>query len=216
MSNKIAYFHRNCWDGTFAALVFNFRYPDADLIDFSYGDPLPAMETFEGKEVYLLDLTIPDDDLRRMADVAERVHVLDHHPAALRQRVELKELTDKNVVMFVGNDVAGSMLAARYFLPSDVAPTVEILRWAEQYDRFVFEDPMTRQFMYGVSTLKNDWKAFKEFFGEHALKYMFTTPNNHPDYMRPIFVDELLLRGEIIAPYREINYSTSSIIVRHG
>lgn len=76
-------FHSVDWDGYTSAAIALKAYPEADLIPWTYGDPLPDVSKYV--RVVLVDLTIYEQtsqskDFRWMEDNRRKLIWIDHHP----------------------------------------------------------------------------------------------------------------------------------------
>jgi oligoribonuclease NrnB/cAMP/cGMP phosphodiesterase (DHH superfamily) len=72
-------YHGNCADGFTAAWAVWKRFPDAEFVPGIYGQESPDTT---GRRVILVDFSYPEPVLRRMAEQARSLLVLDHHKTA--------------------------------------------------------------------------------------------------------------------------------------
>ena len=84
---SLVLYHAGCIDGFTAAWVAQKKMPDAEPVAVQYGtDELARLvgnlSNFDGREVYVLDFSLPLATLRTIAGVASKVVQLDHHKSA--------------------------------------------------------------------------------------------------------------------------------------
>lgn len=80
-------YHRNCLDGRYAAAVALRAEGRCELLPSHHGERVAA--TFYGRRVYILDVALAEEEMRRIAAEAAEVIWLDHHTSnrALRDRL---------------------------------------------------------------------------------------------------------------------------------
>jgi oligoribonuclease NrnB/cAMP/cGMP phosphodiesterase (DHH superfamily) len=75
--------HKSCPDGFCASFIAHKRYPEAEILPLSHGDPLP-IEQVRGKDILVLDFSWKrKEDNEAVADVAKSIWILDHHKTSL-------------------------------------------------------------------------------------------------------------------------------------
>jgi uncharacterized protein len=81
MKKRMVIYHANCRDGFTAAWVAWRLYKDGhtEYLPAQYGDAPPDVTD---REVLIVDFSYPRDTLRRMAEAATSIRVLDHHKTA--------------------------------------------------------------------------------------------------------------------------------------
>ena len=83
MSNPLVIYHAKCPDGIAAAWAAWMVYrPLGEYLPASYGDPPPADEVVEDRDVILVDFSYPRDALVRLHGAAKSLRVIDHHKTA--------------------------------------------------------------------------------------------------------------------------------------
>lgn len=87
--NDIVIYHAHCMDGMGAAYAaFTVLGDKADYLAAAYDDPLPDVDLFRLKDVYIVDFSYPADYIRKLGMVAATVTVLDHHASAQKDLVD--------------------------------------------------------------------------------------------------------------------------------
>ena len=125
MSGNVAFTHKNCFDGAAAALIFHLKFPKAEIIEWEHGESIPAAESFSGKGVYMLDITMDTEVIEEIAKHAAYVTIVDHHPKAIEQAK--RGFSRKNIHIVTppnGNTASGAMLTLRYLFGT-IAPQIE-------------------------------------------------------------------------------------------
>lgn len=180
----VAFYHRNCYDGTLAAAIFLNSFPGTRLIPYEYGDALPPFEELAGHHVYLLDLTFDTEVLLELTQHAYWVTVVDHHPKARVQAQDRPHARRGNLSIVtdsVKDPASGAQLVWR--LLHRTAPEPNFVRWIGKRDRWVFDEPQIRPFVMGITGLGFDpvtWEAV-----------LFQTPS--------IDLEPYMLQGEAVA-----------------
>lgn len=175
-----------------AATIAKAVHPNANFIDYEYGDELPDSSTFRNKHLYLLDMTFDTIQLEQLLDVAAFITVIDHHPKAIQQRDLIQ---GRNITLFVGDDKSGAQLTWEYFHPLEDEP--DFVRWVGKRDRWLFDEPQIKPFTLGLSTLGfrlDDWvKVFTNSNGEICTK---TNCQKRPE-------TDILKKGKVIEVFQE-------------
>jgi hypothetical protein len=104
--------HRNCYDGVTAAWAFkNFNGDNFDWHPLNYGDDVEGLPDTRGRVVYMMDITIPREDLvKHIILPSKRTIILDHHKTAEADLDGLKEyIRDEYNVNRVADEVIFDM-----------------------------------------------------------------------------------------------------------
>lgn len=75
-------YHANCWDGFCAAWLLRKEMPDAEFHPAHYGTEPPNHSVLSGRQVFIVDFSYKRAVLSQMAQVCNRIIVLDHHKTA--------------------------------------------------------------------------------------------------------------------------------------
>jgi len=155
MKPDICIYHAPCQDGFTAAWAIWKRWPDVEFVPGVYGAEPPDVM---GKRVLIVDFSYKAPVLRRMAESAAFIAVLDHHKSAQADLADfvvdaidwqprhedqgLAGGAGQNIQALFDMNRSGAMLAWRYaFLSS--APA--IVRHVQDRDLWRFELPWTRE-----------------------------------------------------------------------
>ena len=144
---QVCIYHAGCPDGFGAAwATWKAWGSEAFYIARGHEDPLRARD-FEGNQVVFVDIAPPLEPLRRLAESAVQITILDHHVSA-RDRFESDPglynsfQRDGHVVHFdLGH--SGAILAWRHFHPDAEIPA--LLRYVEDQDLWTWELPNSKE-----------------------------------------------------------------------
>ena len=156
-------YHASCADGFGAAFAAWLKLgDDAEYVPMQYLDSkLNAVEAWEalsaaipskantGREVYILDFSLPKPVMDKLFAVSERVVWLDHHKTAFEMWCEdgersLCEQSNGRDEVILDNNKSGAMLAWEYFHPGEEIP--QFIRHIDDYDRWQFKIESTKAF----------------------------------------------------------------------
>jgi oligoribonuclease NrnB/cAMP/cGMP phosphodiesterase (DHH superfamily) len=119
MTDTVILYHKNCADGTAAALAaYQYFGENAFYIPVQYQeDPPDFLLKEEGKEVFIVDFSYPREVLNDLVSKHE-VTVLDHHKTAKDDLLGYGKLRDKVFDM----ERSGAMITWSYFHPEKPIP----------------------------------------------------------------------------------------------
>jgi uncharacterized protein len=142
---RSCYYHAGCPDGFGAAWsVWRAWGERARYLPRGHSDPFDA-SNHVGEQVVFADISLANEPLRALGDVADQVIVLDHHITALDHF--RSDLSLENVLIRSGHVISfdlshsGSVLAWQYFHPDEPVP--ELLRYVEDQDLWSWKLPLS-------------------------------------------------------------------------
>jgi len=153
--NPLVIYHRADFDGIFCLAIARKFLPDADLLGWDYGDPVPAVHP--DRPLYILDLSI--DGLMEHPMLTW----IDHHKTAIAKYSAL-------IPGYRIDGVAACRLAWQWFEKGwRVLPTKDefigrkvnepwAVRLAGEYDIWDKRDPDAELFQHGLRSQEIDWK----------------------------------------------------------
>lgn len=131
----VVLYHADCPDGFGAAWAAWRKFGRrATYIAVHHQTSLP--KKLEGKEIYTIDFTYPEPEIRALMRNNKRVTAIDHHISAKEVTLMTRE------PMFALNH-SGAVLAWKYFHPKKDVPT--LLRYIEDRDIWKWRLPNARQ-----------------------------------------------------------------------
>lgn len=158
----IAFYHRSDFDGVFCREIVRHFLPDAELVGYEYGDPVPVVEA---DQILMLDISIA-----ALMDRPELVWI-DHHATAI-------EKFSPSIRGYRIDGVAACRLAWQWFVKHITAalPAKEdyidrkvreplAVRLAGEYDIWDRRDPDAELFQHGLRSQElseNDWQKLLE------------------------------------------------------
>lgn len=172
-SDTLIIYHRVDWDGYTSGAVALKAIPNADILGWNYGDPLPDVSAY--KTVILVDLTISDkNDYTWMYENADKLIWIDHHSNAI------SKITNTNIKGVRQDGIGACVLVWNYFfagqeLPPHVAliGTYDVFRkdgkFAKWTDAWSYQLALNQ---YGPATTNKDANKRVEL----ALRYINEPP----------------------------------------
>lgn len=140
-------FHASCTDGYGAAYAAWEHFGDeAEYVPMHYGpEPLKSLQ-YKGRDVYILDFSLPLTDMYVLAADASALTWLDHHKTAFEMwcldgereffhQAESNEQCD--IYITLDNNKSGALLAWEHFHP-DIEPPM-VIRHIDDRDRWQFK-----------------------------------------------------------------------------
>jgi oligoribonuclease NrnB/cAMP/cGMP phosphodiesterase (DHH superfamily) len=135
---ELIIYDRVDWDGCTAGAVALRAFPHADLLGWTYNDPLPNVDGYD--KVILVDLTIYEQNnggrnYKWMHDHAEKLVWIDHHSSTI-QEVNNPDIPGLRLEKDPGAEEnrGACMLAWEYFFPNEIVPNH--VRLCAVYDVF--------------------------------------------------------------------------------
>lgn len=114
-SDTLIIYHRVDWDGYTSGAVALKAMPNADILGWNYGDPLPDVSAY--KTVILVDLTISDkNDYTWMYENADKLIWIDHHSNAI------SKITNTNIKGIRQDGIGACVLTWNYFFAGQELP----------------------------------------------------------------------------------------------
>jgi hypothetical protein len=165
----ICIYHSRDLDGWMSAAIVRLKYPDVELLGWSYGDPVPDWENVvDGHKVVMCDISFPVDVMEHYLKYNDLVWI-DHHISAILawQSIEMFDIDNKLPKLKGLRDAkfAACELTWEYYFPEEPMP--EIVRLLGRYDCFghkgTDEEQKVLEFQYGArSFISNPNEAYRE------------------------------------------------------
>ena len=168
--NTLVLYHDACTDGFGAAYaVWTALGDNAEYRPVKYDKPAP--DDIDGRSIIIVDFSYPADVLRAMARRAAGALVLDHHATAQADLEGIfpspEEATEQCRVPRVRFDMSksGALLAWEFFVPDRPPPAV--LQHIDDYDRWVFALPWTREIIAALRSHPSDFEVWDRFIADY-------------------------------------------------
>lgn len=180
-------YHDHCPDGFGAAFSFWKKYNDE--IDYLALDHVAkpfkglSIKTFQGREVWMADISLEREDAIQASEAAKKFKILDHHISAQ------KDLVDLDFAHFDMNH-SGAILAWKYCFPDEEVP--KLLQYVEDRD---LRGPAGCILPYARELLAAIDSYPKEFSTWEHLDELIETPEGF---------SKLLVEGAAILRYNKV------------
>lgn len=117
----ICIYHSRDLDGYCSGAIVKKGYPEVELIGYDYGESFP-WDKIQGQEVIMVDVSLPMEEMWKLANDALSLTWIDHHKSAIDdfQKTNISDDTNISVKLQVGRSACE--LAWEYFFPDDYAP----------------------------------------------------------------------------------------------
>lgn len=178
----IVIYHADCPDGLAAAWVAWKKFGDiADYFPVFHNN-LSLIESLQGKQVYLLDMTY---DMQAMKNLmrSNEVVVLDHH-------ISRKRETESVPKHLYSADKSGAGLAWEYFFPDKPLPY--LLKLVQEEDLWRFTTENVKEILAAISIMPF---PYEDFPGFEKIVNELEDPKNRPEYVR---------RGQIVIQHEKV------------
>jgi len=174
MSTLVLY-HKSCTDGLGSAhavkewLWERGELDNAEFNTIQYGDPAPDVT---GLDVFIVDFSFSPDVLRRMADSAKSIVMIDHHISAQKD-YGAPSVTPypENTIIIFDMDKAGCILTWEYLFPR--TPPPELFFYLQDRDLWQWKLPQSKEVSAALRSYKpflNVWDEFMTIAGVEKLK----------------------------------------------
>lgn len=85
--NPICFYHSADFDGLCSGAIVKHFVSDVELVGYDYGQDFP-WEKIQGRKVYMVDVSLPPEDMQRICDESEMFIWIDHHKTAIEAAME--------------------------------------------------------------------------------------------------------------------------------
>lgn len=191
-------FHGNCIDGWFSAYFAYCNLQDSGVQMFpiapSQPNTWPSAETMAGTDIWLLDVSVPEQARNEwIAAGALRIQCIDHHATAIEQW--------PTECCPIHTDCCAALQTFRHFYPDAEVPSW--LHSIDRVDRWVdvtYEDRCLREFLHDIARLPVQQQTSKAIeMTNEFLENMEHRPETYPQYVEQgkqclIHKDEELMR----------------------
>ena len=144
------YHHSKDLDGLFSGAVVKYKYPEAEMCGFDYGDKVKLVEGYD--LVIMADISLPITMLERLKNTNKKFVWIDHHARTIREAEdegrEFDGIRDKD------NEYSACVLTWKYLYPNESIPSV--LYRVQDQDLWRFKLKDTEVITAGIYTLYAD------------------------------------------------------------
>ena len=183
----ICIYHSKDLDGWMSAAIVKKRYPDIELIGWTYGEAIPMFDPTQA--VIMVDISFPKEYMKEIA--GQGLIWIDHHERTIKETEQyFSECGYKEIPGNRNSRFAACELAWNYFFSGKSMP--EIVRLLGRYDCFghkgTKEEKYVFEFQYGARQCISD--------PEEALIYLNESP-----YDADLSKDDIWTQGQAIYFY---------------
>ncbi|MBC7836962.1 hypothetical protein H7X87_04295 [Acetobacteraceae bacterium] len=189
MKDIVILYHGNCPDGFAAAFAAWKKFKnEATYIPVFHGEPMPG--ELDGKEIYMVDFSYPQEQLLDLEKRAKRFVVLDHHSGA-------REAVEKVKEHVFDNDRSGAGISWGYFHPD--APLPRLLAYIQDNDLWRKSLPNGKEVAAFLGTVKFDFDTFdkllSQFENEKEFAVICGKGRSYREYFEFV-VEDLIEKAE--------------------
>lgn len=154
--NKICFYHKADLDGKCSGAIVKYYDPDVELYPYDYNDPFPWDKITKDTRVYMVDISLPTDDMYKINKKALEFIYIDHH---------ISKLKDLDLSQFEGlqeDGTAACILTWKHLIGGDIPDGVRLLGRYDIWDI----TPRVLYYQYGLRSLNldpkyiDDWKHY--------------------------------------------------------
>jgi len=162
------FYHSRDLDGYCSGAIIKKKFPGAELIGFDYGEEFPFNTIREGEEVIMIDVSLPMDQMERLAKICKGSFTwIDHHKSAIKDYEEACDLPfpeDLGINAVLEDGMAACEGAWMHFFTNEPMPkAVELLgaydTW-RQDDKMLDWENSILPFQYGMRVICNSPESF--------------------------------------------------------
>ena len=170
-------YHAECNDGFGGAWAAWKKFgSEADYIPVSH-DSYP--DNFTNKEIYTVDLTLPEEITEKLLETNKRLTSIDHHITA-------EKITKMTQDFSFDNNHSGAFLSWKYFHPDKLVP--KLLLFVEDSDLWKGEYSETPKVTVALGLFDFDFEVWDKIA---------------EDFESPEKIDDYLMKGKVILNYEE-------------
>lgn len=164
----VVIFHANCADG-FGSAYMLYQALGAKNLHFipAYYGEQPPMEAIKGRKVYMVDFCFPRAVIGQMSEIAESIHIYDHHKSAVENMTPLSALPD-NVYATFDMTRSGTGIVFDVFIKNTTRHDrrlEKLAQYIQDRDLWEWKYADTKHYLYGLDTYAQKfeiWDAVTE------------------------------------------------------
>jgi len=138
------FYHKADLDGRCSGAIVKYYHKDTELFPFDYGDEFPWDKIAPEDEVFMVDVSLPRDDMIKLKNSVKYFIYIDHHISKIN---ELKDLLFEGIQE---DGVAACMLTWAFF-NNKILRTSEAVKLLGYYDVWKIDENVLN-FQYGMRT----------------------------------------------------------------
>lgn len=193
----ICVYHNKDLDGYCSGAIVKRKFPEAVMIGWDYGQPIPFEDIDPiGEDIILIDISFPMADMFELAEVAKSLTWIDHHISAINEYNNFPEQARRGatITAVLENGIAACEGGWKYLFPDDPMPTAvklagEYDTWRNQ-DKFRWENAVL-PFQFGMRMFCTSPETFPQELFSH-----FDIVTDNPVY-------KIIHDGKLILSYQK-------------
>jgi hypothetical protein len=190
------FYHKVDLDGWCSAAIIKQKYPEAELIPFTYGDDVPFVEN---EILYFVDISIPQEEFYRLSQRNNKIIWIDHHISAINNHKLWIENDFEFLTPVLNDKKAACELTWEYIYPDVEMP--EPVRLLGLYDSFRHkgtpDEKRVLYFQYRARSFVNSPETI-------PVAWVFAGNKDENEHMKDIrhnIIEESIRNGKIIYEY---------------
>lgn len=158
----ICIYHSRDLDGYCSGAIVKKKFPDATLIGYDYGEPIPELPT--GEAVIIIDVSMPMKDMEHIAENSNwQLTWIDHHVSAINEFKNYVGDGEAFCVAVLEVGIAACEIAWKYYFPD--FPITSPVQLLGEYDTFRNKDQdrfnkYVLPFQYGMRSICTSAESF--------------------------------------------------------
>lgn len=143
------FYHSADLDGHCSGAIVKHFFPNTEMIGYNYGQPFPMDEISKADVVYLVDVSLPMEQMFELRDRCRRLNWIDHHISAIKAH---DEACGENPIPGLRRTDRAACELVWEFL-HNASQTPEAITLLGIYDSWRFteeEEPRIKMFQYGM------------------------------------------------------------------
>lgn len=190
--------HDRDLDGHCCGAILKYKYPDAKIVGYDYGQPIPWDEVHDGEPVIMADVSLPMPDMHTLWLKSGRNLVwVDHHISAIKAHEQWVIDNGKFLTPVLNASISACEGAWMYLFPREAVPeAVELLG---TYDSWRNKD----KDYWNYRVMPFQWGMRMECTSPETLDTELFRPGNKE-------VDAIIKQGEMILRYQKQQYERTA------
>lgn len=184
----IGIYHNRDLDGFASGAIIKMKYPDATMIGHDYGMDFKVTEEMFNAEIIMADISLPMEDMYKLADLAKKLTWIDHHVSAIKDYEKFSEGKDKFCNAVLGDGEGACELTWELLYPGVEMPlAIQLLGEYDTWNKDKHHwDSAVLPFQFGMKACCNSVESFPSgaFLGGSE------------------FVDQIIQEGATIIKYQ--------------
>ena len=182
-------------------LVYEFLKKQGKLVELfpmNYGEPTPFAK---GQSFWIVDFSVPVDDMKRLLDESTEVHWIDHHKSSIAKYKDFKhgEWTEDDIYGKRQDGIAACELTWEYLYQKSAMP--DFVKYIGDRDVWAWKLEYTKHFCNGILAYDTNPASQTCVFKELITDYECQMQNVEVNFSRHTAV---IRDGWVVTTYKDI------------